>query len=220
MKIELIPVIEISNYDQNIDFPDSGPYWKYEVEWENYNHLCNVEAGFSEFLKPYSKGSSFYKIDEISNEDLLCAIQIEIGQMEGNNEVKDLDCSFSGGYVLEIDNISVYFPQCCGSLADIREWKNLAIGQANSFFAGHPYPRVTNVSDKIRFDFVDIEVKEKFVPPVLYKIIDLEKSKLEFAIIEVNKVLEIFASRLRLINQTEKLNITNIDKILIWGENE
>ncbi|MGE8343482.1 hypothetical protein BSF41_24230 [Flavobacterium sp. ACN2] len=222
MKIELIPVIEVLNADQNIELPAFGPSWKYKDEWAGYYHLTNICAGFSNMFKPYSKGLSLYKIDEISDIDLLCVIkkEIDIQQTDDYKGVKDLECSFSGGYILNIDDKAVYYPQCCGSLSDIKEWENLIMGITESFYIGHPFPRVTEVNNKIRFDFVDIEVKEKFVPPVLYNIIDLEKSDLEFAIIEVNKVLEIFASRLRLINQTEKLNITNIDKVLIWGENE
>lgn len=222
MKVELIPVIEISNSDPDIRLPDLGPFWKYEDEWENYNFLSNIKAGFSDKLKPYLKGSSLYKIDEISDEDLLKAIQKEIiiQQTEENNGVEDLVCSFSGGYVLKLDDDSVYFPQCCGALADIKEWENLLIGKTKFFYAGHPFPRVMEEDNKIRFNFVDIEVRENFAPPFLYDIIELEKAQLEFAIIETNKVLEIFANRLRLINERKKLDIANIDRILIWGEDE
>lgn len=220
MKVELIPVIEIFNSDQNIELPDFGPSWKHQDEWAQYYRLTSIAAGFSNTLKPYSKGSSFYKIDEISNEDLLRAIQreIEIQQTEENNGIEDLACSFSGGYILKLGAESVYFPQCCCCLADIKMWEGLVIGKTEFFYPGHPFPRVTEKNDKIHFDFIDIEVRENFAPPFLYNIVEIEKSELELAIKETNKILEIFANKLRIINQKENLNITNIDKILIWGE--
>ncbi|KAF2516071.1 hypothetical protein [Flavobacterium foetidum] len=222
MKVELIPVIEIFNSNENIKSPDLGPFWEYENEWENYNHLCNIAAGFSEFLKPYLKGSSLYAIEEISDIDLLQTInkEIEMQQTEENNGIEDLVSSFNGGYVLKIDDKSVYFPQCCSSLADIRAWENLLIGITKSFYAGHPYPRITENLNKIRFDFIDIQVRENFAPPISLSYIEIEKSKLEFAIIEANKLLQIFADRLKKINHMKKLNIKNIDRILIFGETE
>ncbi|MGN7809036.1 hypothetical protein [Flavobacterium sp. 22076] len=220
MKVELVPVIEIFNTDQNIEWPDVSPSWEYQDEWAEYFRLTSIAAGFSDTLKPYSKGSSFYRIDEISDEDLLNAIQreIKIQQTEENKGIEDLTCSFSGGYILKLNDESVYFPQCCCCLADIKMWEGLIIGKTKFFYPGHPFPRVTERDNKIHFDFIDIEVREKFAPPFLYNILELKKSELEFAIKETNKVLEVFANRLKLINQTEKINITNIDKILIWGE--
>jgi len=222
MKVELIPVIEISNYGQNIKMPDKGPYWENSDEWEKYNHLSNVKAGFSDNLKPYLKASSLYKIDEISDNDLLKVIQneIEIQQTDENRGIEDLVCAFSGGYILRIDDENVYFPQCCGDLADLNEWENLTIGKTKQFYPGHPFPRVTENEDKICFDFINIEIQENFVPPPLFNAVEVEKSELVFAIAEVKKELNFFADRLKFINQTKKLNIANIEKRLIWGKEE
>ena len=223
MKIELVPVIEISNYHQDLKMPDESPYLKNSDEWwENYNHLCNIKAGFSDKLKPILKGSLLYAIDEISDADLLKAIyrEIEIQQTDEAKGVEDLECAFSGGYVLRIDNENIYFPQCCGDLADLNEWENLTLGKTECFYPGHPFPRVTENGNKICFDFINIEIQENFAPPPLLNFVEIEKLELKLAIEETKKELKKFANRLKLINQAEKLNITNIDKRLIWGEME
>lgn len=222
MKVELIPVIEIFNSNENIKLPDLGPSWKYKDEWETYHYLCNKADGFSEKLKSYTKGSWLYKVDEISDEDLLLLIykEIETQQTEENNGIEDLACSFSGGYVLRLDDVDVYFPQCCGCLADIKEWEGLISGKTKSFYPGHPFPRVTENENKIRFDFIDIEIRESFAPPVPVNIVEIEKIDLKLAIAEANKILQIFADQLIKINEKENLSISNIDRRLIWADEE
>ena len=224
MKVKLVPVIEIFNSNENIKLPDFGPSWEYKDEWEAYNCLCNKAAGFSDDLKPHQKASRFYAIDELSDADLLLAIQKEIDFEESGEtdtaDAIDFITPFSGGYILELDNMAVYFPQCCGSLADIKEWKDLIIGKTSSFFAGHPFPRVTENGNKIRFDFVDIEVKENFAPPCLFDVLEIEKSDLQSAIDLADTSLHILSERLKAINRSEKLDIENIEQKLIWAENE
>ncbi|WBV56161.1 hypothetical protein PFY10_18335 [Chryseobacterium daecheongense] len=75
MKVELIPVIEITNYDQDIPTPSIRSILEYADEWENYHISINLSAGYTKQLKPYFKGSSFYKISEISDADLLKIIK-------------------------------------------------------------------------------------------------------------------------------------------------
>ncbi|WP_210149856.1 hypothetical protein [Chryseobacterium scophthalmum] len=92
MIIELIPVIEITNYDNDIPLPLNGPYWEYSEDWENYHIQTNVKAGYSKDLKSYSKGSSLYQINEISDADLLKLIQkeIDVQQSEDNLGIEEL----------------------------------------------------------------------------------------------------------------------------------
>lgn len=84
--MELIPVVEITNYDNEIPLPSEGPYWEFIQDWENYRIQTNLEAGFSKELKSYSKGSSLYRVNEISDEDLLKLIQKEINFEDDDDE--------------------------------------------------------------------------------------------------------------------------------------
>lgn len=216
MKVALIPVMEILNSQKDIPLPDSGPSWEYVEEWENYNRLCNQLAGYSDALKPYSEGSSFYSIDTISNADLTLIIRNELIEQLTDKayEVEDVLAVFMGGYVLNIDDQDIYFPQCCADLGDIELWQDLVNGQTEYFFAGHPSPKVIDKGDHLLFDFEHPTIDELFAPPVAVATIEIQKSALETAVADAQMVLMNFADRLRMINETENLKILNIDERL------
>lgn len=221
-KVELIPVIEITNYDQGIPIPSSGPYWEFPDEWESYHILGNLSVGFSEELKPYFKSSSFYRISDISDTDLLKVIRKEIciQQTQENKGVEDVTSSFDGGYVLRIDHEDKYFPQCCGKLGDIEEWIGLLDEDCDYFYMGHSSPAIRQSSDKIILDFVNSEIQDGYVPPVLEETLEIERLELEATLVVVQGELDRFAERLKRMNTSENLNFPDIDRILIYGIDE
>lgn len=221
MKIELIPVIEITNYDQDIPMPPSGPYWEFSDEWEDYHISTNIKAGYSQNLKPYAKGSSFYRVSEISDADLLKITKKEIdSQISEEGENNKLYISFYGGYILRINNIDQYFPQCCGNLGDIEDWKNLFNKDYSFFYMGHPSPRIEKSENKIIFDFLNAEIQDGFAPPILEDSIEVDEELLRIAVENTKTELNNFAKQLVKINELENLQIPNIDKILIYGIEE
>lgn len=221
MKIELIPVIEITNYDQDIPMPPSGPYWEFSDEWEDYHISTNIKAGYSQNLKPYAKGSSFYRVSEISDADLLKITKKEIdSQISEEGENNELYISFYGGYILRINNIDQYFPQCCGNLGDIEDWKNLFNKDYSFFYMGHPSPRIEKSENKIIFDFLNAEIQDGFAPPILEDSIEVDEELLRIAVENTKTELNNFAQQLVKINELENLQIPNIDKILIYGIEE
>lgn len=221
MKIELIPVIEITNYDQDIPMPPTGPYWEFSDEWEDYHISTNIKAGYSQNLKPYAKGSSFYRVSEISDADLLKITKKEIdSQISEEGENNELYISFYGGYILRINNIDQYFPQCCGNLGDIEDWKNLFNKDYSFFYMGHPSPRIEKSENKIIFDFLNAEIQDGFAPPILEDSIEVDEELLRIAVENTKTELNNFAQQLVKINELENLQIPNIDKILIYGIEE
>ncbi|KQR93503.1 hypothetical protein ASG01_10030 [Chryseobacterium sp. Leaf180] len=219
MAIELIPVIEITNYENKIPMPTEGPYWEFSDDWESYHIQTNLEAGFSKDLKPYSKGSSFYRISEISDLDLLQLIQ-KTFIFENEDETlkkEDLNSPFNGGYILKLDGNNTYFPQCCSDLGDIEEWNNLLVENEFSFYMGHPSPRVIKTENSLIFDFLNSEIQENYAPPVFQHQIELDKIEFSHAVQNVKKELKTFSDRLVYLNQSEHLNIPNIENILIYG---
>jgi len=222
MKIELIPVIEIQNYNEVIPMPPSGPYWEFADEWEDYRLSTNVQAGFSRDLKSYSKGSSFYRINEIPDSDLLKVVQKEIDRQKDDDhpEIVELACPLTGGLILNIDDVDLYYPQCCGDLSAIRDWNNLLSDEYSYFYMGHPSPGIIKTEKTVIFDFLNSEIQENYVPPVEKDHVELDKDALRTALEKTNQELKHFAERLVTITKAHKLNIPGIDRILVYGRND
>ncbi len=216
MTVELIPVIEIGYNNQDVPTPDKYPYWDYPELWDKYNSDSYKKAGFKEELKPYLAGSSFYRLSEIKDNNLRKLVIDHTQEMRDGKYGREQASAFFGGYVLRIDREDKYFPQCCGDLADIHYWENLAKGKESGFYAGHPEPQVKIQGNKVTFDFTVGEFDEHFVPTPKENLVHFDIPSLITAIQTVKEELEIFEKRIEKINQDEKLNIDNIGELLIW----
>ena len=210
MTLELIPVIEIGYNNQGIAVPNAYPYWDNPEIWDKYNEESYQKAGFLDKLIPYLKGSSFYRLSDISDDNLKKLT------IEHTQELQEQSCSFFGGYVLKINGQDKLFPQCCGLLADIKFWDKISSGQ-ESYYEGHPAPRINFKASKIILDLVVEENDESFEPYTDKKII-LEKEELKKAVQIAKEQLKIFALRLEKINLEEKLGIIGIADVLIWDD--
>lgn len=216
MTVELIPVIEIGYNNQDITAPDKYPYWDYPELWEKFNYDSYKKAGFNDDLKPYLAGSSFYRLSEITDDNLKKLITDHTQELRDGKYEREQASALFGGYVLRIDGKDKYFPQCCGDLADLQYWENLASGKEKGFYAGHPEPQVIIQGDRITFDFTVGEFDEHFVPTPKETIIQFDIPSLKKAIEIVKSELNTFGQRVEKINQDEKLNIDNIGGLLIW----
>ncbi|MDR6921978.1 hypothetical protein [Chryseobacterium sp. 2987] len=218
--VELIPVVEISISNEETELPETGPYWEYQKEWENYNNTCNQIAGFSGALKAYLLGSSLYEPHSISHQDLLNLLKVEMEKQDDEEKSpEELTRSFYGGYILKINGRDILFPQCCSDLTDITEWEDLIDDQENTYFyCGHPSPKVTQIDDDILFDFVNSEIQESFCPPVPLDEVRISRTALKTAVEKAKNELKDFAGRLEKVNRENNLDIKNIAEILVYGE--
>lgn len=217
MELELIPVIEIGYNNQGVSIPDKYPYWEYPEIWDKYNSDSYEKAGFIDKFKPYLAGSSFYKLTEISENNLTKLIIDHTKEMREAKYDREQVSPFFGGYILRINNQDMYFPQCCGDLADIHYWENLANGK-NGFYAGHPEPQVKIKEDKVIFDFIVGEFDEQFIPTPKEDNVHFDISLLKIAIEKAKLELRIFEQRIERINKNEKLDIDRISELLIWND--
>lgn len=216
MKVELIPVIEIGYNNQDIPIPDKYPYWDYPELWNKFNSECYKKAGFKDEFKPYLAGSSFYKLTDITEKNLAKIIIDHTQELREGKYEREQASALSGGYVLRIDGQDKYFPQCCGDLADLKYWENIAKGKEKCIYAGHPEPQVKIHGDKVTLDFTVGEFDEHFVPKPKENMVQFDIPSLSKAIELVKTELNIFEQRLNKINQDENLNIDNIGLLLIW----
>lgn len=215
MIVELIPVIEIGYNNQNVPKPDKYPYWKFPELWDKYNNESYKKAGFIDDLKPYLAGSSFYRISEITDNNLKKLVTDHTQELRDRKYEREQASAFFGGYVLRIDGQDNYFPQCCGDLADIEYWKRLSNEQI-PYYEGHPAPLIKFEDSNIVFDFSVDEFDEPFQPTPPESILSIDRLELKKAVEKVKTELKTFEQRLEKINEDEKLNIDNIAGLLIW----
>ncbi|WP_419700727.1 hypothetical protein [Mucilaginibacter sp. NFX135] len=218
MKVKLIPVIRIGYHNQGIPVPEKGPYWSYSALWDNYNAANYIKAGFKDRFKPYLSGSTFYTLSSLSKDNLIKIIKDHAYDIINNKYARTEASPLNGGYVLNVDDEDIYFPQCCGDLSDINYWEKLVFNNQLSFFAGHPEPQLEIKKDTIIFDFEVGEFDEHFVPPPAYNKVEVHKIDLKGAIEHVNAELHHFADVIKKISIAEQLDIPDIDKLFIWDE--
>ncbi|QKG54659.1 hypothetical protein GKZ67_07700 [Hymenobacter sp. BRD67] len=217
MVIALLPVIEIGYNNHGIEVPTQYPYWENSALWDAYHAACYAAAGFKDEFCPYLPGSSFYQLSAITARNLIKLTKDHTAELRAGTHAREKACAFFGGYVLRIDNEDVFFPQCCGQLSDIAYWEGLAAGVASTY-EGHPAPVLSFAADTVQLDFLESEFDESFQPPLPMLSVEICRPALQLAIKQANLELELFAQRLRELNEAEALGIPDIDKLLIWED--
>lgn len=217
MLLELIPVIEIGYNNQSIAKPNLYPFRDYADRWDEYHAQCYKKAGFGDDFQPYVSGLSFYEISALSENNLTKLTLDHTEDMRVGKYARNQCVAFFGGYVLKINGDDQYFPQCCGTLADIDYWENLANKKKISY-AGHPAPQVEIQNHQLIFDFTVDENDELFSPEPRLSSMILDIDALCNAVDAVKGKLSVFEQRLIRINQIKKLNIEHIGQLLIWGD--
>lgn len=209
MDIKLIPVMELFRTSDKVELPEKGPYWEYADDWDKYNSQSLKENGFSE-MTSYSRGSNLYELSKINGNDLLLQIRYRTDDW-GLDEI----CPFDGGYILNVNDEDLLYPQCCSDLGDIESWILLANGDSRGFWQGHPWPIIEVKNNTIVFDLSVGKSDEHFVPIPLKEKFEIERASLKKAVDSLVKELELFAVKLNEINCAEKLGFENLAKMLI-----
>ncbi|WP_452596738.1 hypothetical protein, partial [Pontimicrobium sp. MEBiC01747] len=186
MNIELIPVIELNYYNEKVKTPN-GSYLEFPKEWDNSHKENFLLASFNEEFKPYQSGMSFYKLNEIPNNNLIKIIadyfeEFESVKLITDNDIQPLD----GGFILMVDGKNKIFPQCCGNLGDIESWEGIIDPENDYFWNGHPTPIIKQKSDNIIFDLSELNESE----------ISINREKLKIALIKTKEELRCFVDRI------------------------
>jgi hypothetical protein len=213
-EILLIAVIELDFPNSEIEIPKIYPYWENTEMWDKYHMKCQEKVGFQDRLNPYLKGSNFYQLSEITNKNLTKIVIDHTKELLDGKYERQQACAFSGGYVLRINGIDEYFPQCCGELSDIKYWENISIGK-ETYYEGHPAPQLKFEKNYVTLDFTVDEYDEFFQPKMNHNILKINLSELKKAVEKVKNELNTFEKRLNEINLNENLNIENIGNLFI-----
>jgi len=161
-------------------------------------------------------GTAFQKLVDIKDHELITLVKEHTRDLRAGKYEREQACTLSGGYVLVIDQRPIFYPQCCGDLADIYYWKKVAQGQ-NAYYEGHPAPQLSFTVDSIEFDFSTTETDEPFVPTPPVTTLKISQADLCQAVERCLPDLNVFSQRLEQINQSERLRIDDIDGLLVWN---
>jgi len=206
MDLELIPLIELHYYDEDVNSP-SGSSSELPKEWDKYNEKGFALAGFKDKFQPYESGSWLYKLNEITESNLIKIVEkyfeeFELDESLTDDNIKPLD----GGYILKTINKNLLYPQCCGNLGDIDSWEGIINPNNTYFWNGHPTPIIIQKNENIVFDLTDMNQKE----------ISIDREKLKTALQETKKQLSNFSKR---INKLENnYGIDNLGEKLIFNQ--
>ncbi|MNX84129.1 hypothetical protein D3C86_1159140 [compost metagenome] len=131
--------------------------------------------------------------------------------------IKD-SCSLFGGYAISINGQVELYPQCCGLLEEIQQWKKILNENFEDFslLECHPSPLITKNQERITI-FCD-DKDEPFFPYFSKNKIELDYQTTKNALITLLSQLHSFSEKLD--NLAAEFKVDNIADILIWGQNE
>lgn len=178
MKVELIPIIFLSK--EMIQFKNPDIYHSIIPNYYRINQFQDIED-----LHAITWGIVSYHYEE-----KILPYPIEENYIS----------SFMGGYLLKINNDTVYGTQCCSNLADINGWSTLLDKSFSNMklpVKGHPSPFIEKTNDYFYFKFED--KNESFKEPAVDSKIEI--NLLEKAIVECEKEVMDFISRLNKLNE-------------------
>lgn len=189
--MNLLPVVEFEpGYYQTQDheIPEYGATDARVAYWKN----SLADSGIIG-LEPYAKGSWFVETEKLLShlEAIEIMLKIKIKYYLDNFEIEDLRDNISslpGGYILEVNEHIQIYPQCCGRLEDIYEWKRACdwISQEEmTLWIGHPWLMVSSTNSEVLQFRRTSEYKEP-PEPVIFNV---KRDDLKLAVISAEKKL-------------------------------
>lgn len=201
MKIELIPLIELATFK----FSDLEKIADIDIK----NSLL-IERNYSTVKKLSPFNGHQYKLFEISDVDLKKAIDLHISDMKIENS-----CALFGGYAIKVDNEYVLFPQCCGLLSEINDWKKMLNPSFKPFYLTecHPSPKFQKVGDQV---IIECDSTYESFYPETQESIKLDYASLVSAINSLCAELEAFSKRLDKFNSAYQTK--SVSQYMIWND--
>ena len=122
-----------------------------------------------------------------------------------------------GGYILEIDEKFKIYPECCGSIKDIQEWKNISEwedSQETMLWIGHPWLMVSAINEEYLQFRRTAEYREP-PKPVIFKV---KRSDLKLAVgIAENRLFKFKQFLLPILRNIIQNKAEEVLKILVYG---
>ncbi len=209
-EIEFIPLIELATKkDAESEIVPTGYSLSNSAEWDTFQKK-ELKKNYLNIPEPISTGIYQYRLFDLEIGDIERAINLHIGDTDINES-----CSLFGGYALSINGSIELYPQCCGLLEEIQEWKKILDENFKEFYLKecHPSPVITKNGNEIIISCKDDY--ETFFPLTTKETIRLDYQKAKLALMKVIKELGAFSARLDILSN--KYETDSISNILIWG---
>lgn len=176
--------------------------------------------------QPYSPEIPFlYRLLDANDELLAQFISTHTENLRAGAYTLAECCALFGGYVLNVDEKDIFFPQCCGDMSDIFYWEALAnLNEANQqnlsfWYKGHPAPEHSIHQSQILLDFSVPDISsEAFFPPPSEINVRIAQKGLKLTVKTVFQQLEVLSQKIISINQQLGFNIPDLDKLLLFGQ--
>jgi len=210
-EIKFIPLVELATKkDKESKIVPEGTPLNNTRKWDLY-HQSELSKNYKNIPRPISSGVYQYRLFDIEIKDLERAIKLHIADLDISES-----CSLFGGYAISVDDNIELYPQCCGLLEEIKQWKKILDEDFKDFYLleCHPAPLVTKNGNKIIIYCKDDD--ESFIPPTK-EIIVLDYQKTKSAFLELIDELEEFSVKVNTLS--DNFETKNIAEILIWGNN-
>jgi hypothetical protein len=191
--MNLIPVIEFepglySTNDYKI------PKYQNIDGWDKYWKNSLADAGII-VLEAYKKGSWFVEIEKLIEhyQAIEIIIKNELAHIEADPELDLIEqlSSLYGGYILEVDETNIIYPQCCGRLEDLQDWKDASEYLENTekmLWIGHPWLMVSAINE----EYLKIRQTAEYGEPPEPVTFELSRNDLKLSITEAENKLAKF----------------------------
>ena len=191
--MNLIPVIEFEpGYYSIKDY--KIPEYKDIDGWDKYWKNSLADVGVIG-LEAYKKGSWFVETEKLIEhyQAIEIMIQNRLSSIEPDPELDLIEqlISLNGGYILEVDETNIIYPQCCGGLEDLQEWKDASeyLGDTEkTLWIGHPWLMVSAINE----EYLKIRRTAEYGEPPEPVTFELSRNDLKLSIIEAENKLRRF----------------------------
>lgn len=210
-KIEFIPLVELPTVkDKNGETHPPGTSSANTQDRDLYERKLLAKT-YKNIPAPISNGVYQYRLFDIPLKDLEAAINLHISDTDIRNS-----CSLFGGYAISVDDNIELYPQCCGLLEEIQQWKKILNENFEAFYLVecHPSPLISKRGNKIVIQCIEDE-SGPFIPLTTKKIFELNYLKTKLALIDVIEKLDEFSIKLNCLS--ERFGVSSIADVLIWG---
>lgn len=219
--MNLLPVVEFEPacyQTQHHEIPEYGACDAWVAYWKN----SLADSGIIG-LEPYADGSWFVETERLLSNLEAIEIMLKIkvnGYLKefDDEELRDNLSSLCGGYILEVNEHLKIYPQCCGRLEDIHEWKQACdwiSPQEMTLWIGHPWLMVSSINTELLQFRRTSEYKEP-PEPVIFNI---KRYDLRLAVVSAEKKLLRFQQvMLPILEKLLPIYAKDIVNVLIYGQ--